>query len=293
MLTIDDRLSEETLHGVLDRLDVRDPDRADILAARTAMLSDAADRARVERAVEAILGLDGDFFAPALFTDADADHPLGFGVPLVLAFLATYEEAVTWRGTQPRELVDASLADLAQQLRVSRAVHGRLCLHAHDWVQANWAGGLVRLGRLQFTIEKMWLEVPGCPEGTPAYFVHIPEGGPLRPADVMASVAAALREMPQYYPQGASDDLYCGSWLLDPTVVRIAGTESNVGRFAARFTAPLAMVPNDRDPLYYAFQVEPPVDLSTLPRDSHLRRGLLEHYEAGGEFFTAMCRWVG
>lgn len=292
-MDVTQRLADPRLSSVLDRLGFAEVDRTEILAARTAMLADVADRERLAEAVTRILALDGDFLAESAFRPEDAEHPLGYGVPLLLAFLATYDEAVSWRQNQPVELVDVSLADLAQQVRVSRSVHGHLCLHAYDWVQGNWAGGLVRLGRLQFNVERMWLDLPDCPEGTLSFFVHIPEGGPMRPDDITASLERAQQVMPTLYPQAAGSPFHCASWLLDPTIVEIFGPDSNVGRFAARFTPPLAMEPNDRDPLYYAFRVEPPVDRATLPRDSRVHTGILEHYDAGGAFYTAMRRWVG
>lgn len=293
-MDIERRLDRERVAWLVHVLGFDPVDRDAILLARDVMLAGDDDRLRLARCVAAVVGLAGDYLAPTVFTAADAAHRLGFGAPLILAFLATHEEAVAWRSGQPRELVDAALADLAQQVRVNRLVHHDLGLReeAQHWVQGNWAGGMLRLGRLQFNLERQQVDLPGCPAGTVSRFVHIPEAGPLQPDEVTASFALAGPLLARHYAHGGND-FFCASWLLDPAVVAISGAGSNLGRFACRFTPPLALLPNDRDPVFYAFHAEPPVDLAALPRDTRLRKGIVEHLEAGRHFHTAICRWVG
>lgn len=286
------RLAFPKISDALARLRFRPEDAADVLTAREAVLASDADRAIVEGLASRIIALNGNYLAETLFTDDEVAHPLGFGVPLILAFLATTDEALAWRPGQPDELAWGSLADFGQQVHINRLVHGEFGLHTYEWVQGNWAGGLLWLGRLQFNVGPMWINVDGRQEGEPAWFVHIPQSGPLTDADAVASVERARVEMARYYPD-AGDRFYCGSWLLDPKIVEIVGPDSNIGRFAGRFGPPLTLVESDRDVLFFAFLKEPPVDLATLPRDNRLHRGIVEHLEAGGHFHEALCRWEG
>lgn len=84
-----------------------------------------------------------------------------------------------------------------------------------------------------------------------------------------------------------------GLALVRPTIVKIAGEASNIATFAARFSEPLLLVENDRDPLFFGFLKEPPVDLATLPRDNRLHACILDHVASGGYFYEAVCRWYG
>lgn len=177
-LDLDDRLSPRALDHVLTALRFRDEDAAAVRQLAPEILGDADTRVRVQQQASALIDLAGDYLAPPLFQDADAAHPLGFGVPTIYAFLATYPEAITWRPGQPLDLVHASLADLGQQIHVHRLVRHEFGLHALGWVQSNWAGGLVWLDRLQFDVERLPIDVPGRSKGEAAWWIHIPRGGP-------------------------------------------------------------------------------------------------------------------
>lgn len=289
---LDSRLAPEVLDRLLPLLGFRDEDAESVRRLAPSVLSDETTRSMVASHAAAIVALEGDYLHPSIFPESSGAHPLGEGVPHIFAFLATYPEAVQWRPGQIASVVNASLADLGQQVYIHRLIRGGFGLHALGWVQTNWAGGLVRLGRLQFNVERMPLDLPEKAQDEPAWWIHIPQSGPLDDALVLESVEQARQVMPRLYPAGGAD-FYCSSWLLAPVIATLAGHGSNLSRFISRFGPPLRLKPNNDAPLYYAFNADPGVDLSTLPRDSRLRRGILDHLAAGGQFHEALCRWEG
>lgn len=292
VIDLDARLAPEVLDGLLPRLGFRSVDADDAKRLAPVVLADQETRSLAAGHAAAIVALQGDYLRPALFPEGSGSHPLGAGVPHIFAFLSTYPEAVSWRPGQTTDLVDASLADLGQQVHIHRQVRGEFGLHALGWVQANWAGGLVRLDRLQFNVERMPLDLQEKAAGQPAWWIHIPQDGPLENARAMNSVALARDVMARLFPAGG-DHFYCSSWLLDPVIATLAGEGSNLARFLSHFGPPLRLTPNNDAPLYYAFNADPTVDRSALPRDSRLRRGILDHLDAQGQFHEALCRWEG
>ena len=117
----------------------------------------------------------------------------------------------------PADVTRDTLADVGRKLRAYGAT-----------TDVGWLLGLLRadvlaLGRLQFE------RLPG-PAGRA---VHVPEQGPLDPPRVTAALQRAAAEL----GPGA---LVCTSWLLDPALPAGLPVQSNIVRFAARFTTPAA-----------------------------------------------------
>lgn len=165
-----------------------------------------------------------------------------------------------------------SLSDLGQQVHIHRLVHGRFGFSATEWVAKNFSGSLVWLGRLQFTVEhdSHWGWVFGC---------HIPETGPLGATEVDASLERLAREVVPAFPEFEFSRVTCHSWLLDQDLVARLNPESNMARFAQRFTPYGTPDPGRRDALFFAFHVEtrdnPDVDLAALPQESSLQRAII------------------
>lgn len=279
------RLDPRDLADVLPRLRFRDDDAAATLAAIPEVLTDAQSVRRLADIVDRIEARGSEVCAPSEFTDDDSPHPLGPGVLPLLALLATREEAHrrhTDRGI-PDDLAWESLSDLGQQVWVHRQVHGGFGLHNQCWLSGNWAGGLVWLGRLQFDVEPTKEDVPGFPAGTPAFFCHIPETGPLDPAAVDASLSQARKLLPGWYPEVAAPGIHCVSWLLDPQLRELL-PDSNIARFAARFEPLGPDACGLRDATYFGFHREQPCDVAELPRNNRFQRAIAEHLCVGGTF---------
>ncbi len=99
---------------------------------------------------------------------------------------------------------------------------------------------------------------PALTPGDPILEVHIPAGGDMTVERCRASMRQALEFFPRYFPDKPFVGFACGSWILNPELDRIYRPDSN-------------MVLWQRD-----------VDPATAPRDTNLRRALLDHLDAGG-----------
>lgn len=234
------------------------------------MLAGSAD-AGTRRAIELLAERWGDPDAELpKHVEGISEHQW---IEALLRFSPLAAERLEEAGVSPA-VIEATLADVGQQLELHRAAHGEFGLATWWWLLLHFAGLLVRLGRLQFHLHRE------NPAGAWVVGIHIPEDGSLDPAAVDASLNQAAAFYARHYPDVAIEHAYCDSWLLDPYLS--AGMPgSNIAAFAARFTDVL-LRDEPADALYFTFRVPADADVSTLPRDSSLQRLVLERIAAGG-----------
>ena len=97
-----------------------------------------------------------------------------------------------------------------------------------------------------------------------------------------ASMRQALEFFPRYFPDKPFVGFACGSWILNPELDRIYRPDSNMVLWQRElYLYPLANHPNSRSGLHFVFGTND-VDPATAPRDTSLRRALLDHLDAGG-----------
>lgn len=172
----------------------------------------------------------------------------------------------------PAEVSDASLADLGRQMAIHRRVFGTSGLETHGWLTQIWGGGIVDVGRLQG--EWLAAETVG---------LHIPETGPLRPAEVDASLARIRADWGTWFGERPRRAV-CSSWLLDPQLAEWLPASSNIVGFQRRFTLRPGGSVDDQGPLYFVFRrrgLPVPDGLAELPRDTVLQRAVADHLAAG------------
>lgn len=224
----------------------------------------------------------------------------GEGLVPILALLVSTSTVRAWhaaRGLSPEQSWHV-LADLGQQMRVHRAGTGRLGLHQLNWVSGNWAGRLVHLGRLQFDLSQRRVArlATGAERTSPdepsrwVVGTHIPATGPLDPAEVEASFAAATAYFSEHYADlgaGRAEDepafgheFTCDSWLLSEELAEVTGPTSNLARFAALWQM-LERTRMDDAALFFVFGQRPPVDPASLPRRTRLEQGVAERLADG------------
>ncbi len=123
--------------------------------------------------------------------------------------------------------------------------------------------------------------------GVAVLHLHIPAGAPLDMEECRRSLMAALDFFPRYYPQTAFAAFACDSWLLDAQLADLLPATANLVRFQRQFYL-LPMLSDGRDALGRVFD-EPPADLTRAPRDTALRRAVLDHLLGGGHLRDGAC----
>ena len=175
----------------------------------------------------------------------------------------------------------ATLADVGRNLALHRRAHAEFGLETWDWMIAHYTGMMFALGRLNFMVHpaKETIEGAMAPgEWVPG--IHIPEFGPLTAEAVDASLAQAKEFFPRHFPDKPIATVACVSWLLDPYLLEhLAGT--NIASFARRFT-PIGQPYDDAtSALFFLFRTRDLHELPALPRDTTLRRLVLDRAEKG------------
>src|SRR5438105_6626075 len=130
-----------------------------------------------------------------------------------------------------------------------------------------------------------WVEV--LSPGAPVLHLHIPVGRPLELEACRRSLEEALRFFPACFPEVPFVAFSCTSWLLDAQLEKLLPPSSNLVRFLRQMYL-LPMVGDGREAFNYVFDGVP-ADLRKAPRDSALRRALLDHVLGGGHLRGGNC----
>jgi hypothetical protein len=121
--------------------------------------------------------------------------------------------------------------------------------------------------------------------GDPVLEAHIPEGEPMTPESCGDSLRQALEFFPAHFPERRFLGFGCQSWLLNPELAQLLPPTSNLTRFQREVY--LYPIPSGgRDGAIFIFGEDNP-DPLTAPRDTTLRRALLDHAAAGGRWRTS------
>lgn len=119
--------------------------------------------------------------------------------------------------------------------------------------------------------------------------IHIPEGEPLSEEDCKESFEKAIPFFTKFYPEAKVRSFVCYSWLFNTQFETLFAPTSNiVGWQREVYEFPMPSTGNDG--LYFVFGQDT-IDPSTAPRDSKIRRAIVEHLvtgktlRSGGMFF--------
>jgi hypothetical protein len=110
--------------------------------------------------------------------------------------------------------------------------------------------------------------------------MHIPAGTPMGFEACGQSLHQALAFFSRYFPDRPYRGFCCTSWLLDSQLPDLLPASSNLVRFMQEFYC-YPRLSNATQTFERVFGGEPQ-DLSTAPRDTTLRRAILDHALAGG-----------
>ncbi len=282
---IANRLSGPGLADLLVELRLGDQDRAGVLDQAGGLSTD--DHQRIAQAANRLVERLGTFVEPAeqprsarepVFAGCDDQPGRPRGLLPLFALLATVDEVRAYhvgRGISAEDSI-SGLRDLGQQMLVHRLTFGELGLHTQWWLTTAWSGALYWLGRLQFNLtrhNRRWV-----------WSTHIPQSGPLTPASVDDAFERANAFFPRHFPDMPAADFHCSSWLLDPQLVQALGPHSNMSRFQQRWHLEGEPTRGDADVLFFVFHRRGDVDLGSLPRDTTLRRAVIDKIAAGGHW---------
>ena len=120
--------------------------------------------------------------------------------------------------------------------------------------------------------------------GDPMLDTHIPAGGGMTLERCEDTMRRALEFFPQYLPDRPFVGFACASWILNPQLAEIYSPTSNM----VLWQRELYLLPwssGGRSGLYFVFGRDD-VDPATAPRDTSLRRALLDHLAAGGRLIS-------
>ena len=281
---------DATADAALRQLGVSDQDLVEVLAARPVETTDSAQWWLFERCSAMLISRMGTVGPLPTWPDL----PDSLGAPgrylYVWVFLACLPAAREYHREReiPDELSWEILSVLSAQMNNRRAIYGEGGLHTQNWVTHHFRGAIYSLGRLHF--ERLVLgfspdaTLTDARAGDWALGLHIPEGR-LTPELCDDAIAWASEFFPRHFPEEHYALAVCTSWILDPQIEDYLGEDTNIVQFLRRFT----LIPHDgtdgsATAVEFLFK-RPVAEKDQLPRDSSLQRGVLEHIEAGKQWF--------
>jgi len=115
--------------------------------------------------------------------------------------------------------------------------------------------------------------------------IHIPADGKLDDAAVRATYPEMQKFVETYFPDFDYKAFYCASWLLDPTLEELLGSESNIVKFGKGFRHRFIARDAGYGVFHFAFRVKgkPGTDypFDDLPENTRLFKAVKEHYKGG------------
>ena len=241
------------------------------------LLAGAVDHAAVAEATAALTSRLGSY----------SEHPLGATTTDPMAWLTAYLHLTPTIVEFHRHLgitadvTRATLADVGRNLTTHRRAHAKFGLETWDWLITHYTGMMFGLGRLNFMLHPTKETIEGTMSpGQWVPSVHIPQSGPLAADAVDASLAEARQFFARHFPDKPVAVVTCVSWLLDPYLLEhMAGT--NISSFARRFTPMGPPYDDATSAMFFLFRTRDLSELPTLPRDTTLRRLVLDRADRG------------
>ncbi|MBG6107397.1 acyltransferase domain-containing protein [Frigoribacterium sp. CG_9.8] len=242
------------------------------------LLSESTRSADVDHAIETLTARLGSYSQDPL--GAITQDPLVW----LTAFLRLTPILVNWhrRLGVSLEVTRATFADVGRNITIHRRAHGGFGLETWDWLIPHYTGMMFALGRLNYMLHPTKETVDGVMvAGDWVPGIHIPESGPLTPQAVDDSLVQARAFFSTHFPDKPVAAAACVSWLLDPYLVEHLPEDTNIVSFVCRFTALGRPYDDATAALFFMFRTRDLRKLPDLPRDSTLRRLVLDRALTG------------
>jgi len=142
---------------------------------------------------------------------------------------------------------------------------------------------VTRDGRIlseQVTLQKEELEQVVA-QGDAALSVHMPASGPLAPDTCAESYRRAMEFFPRHFPEFRFNIMFSATWLFDGQLAQLLPADSNIVRFQREYHLFPVQGATDGQTWERVFGHRYN-DLTQAPRDTALRRAIVDHVVRGG-----------
>ena len=194
----------------------------------------------------------------------------------------------------PEEIFWDSMDDLRCKLLECHRVRGVWGTFVADWYPCFFRLERFAIGRLQYEHMAFPYEnIPNLKKGQTVYNCHIPSSGPLTPESVDDSLKRAKAFFEKEL-QGERMPIYCHSWMLYPPHVALFPENSNLRRFAERFTILKSIEDPSNQSFWRIFDRDwDSAMVADLPEDTSLRRTFKAFLQSGNAMgFGEGILWV-
>jgi hypothetical protein len=120
--------------------------------------------------------------------------------------------------------------------------------------------------------------------GDPVIEIHVPDKDPLTIPALRDAMERAVAFFERYYPEHRFKAIVCDSWLFSPQLEAMLGEDSNILRWQ-REGYLMPGYSGQESFLQFTFGARS-IDLDTAPRDTRLRRAIIDHLRGGGALIT-------
>ncbi len=298
---IRDRLIGPAADEALAWLDVSESDAHEVRAVAAQVAADAALTAEIEKVISVlrvVMGVPRPWEVvqlPRRYNTDEGDAPLLDRWWYFVAAMAFVPETLAYHSERgiPEPVSRATLADAGRHVRQHRRMYGRSGFGQEGWISIHLRGLLYDLGRLQFNLTTLRLPTEQLAAagmrgetGLVTLDTHIPESGPLDPAEVVASLGRVRDFFSAHFPEYAPYDyVTCRSWLLDPSLPTLV-PDTNIAAFCQLWTPLDPGMEADTSALNFIFR-QPGTPRDQLARESRLQRAVLDHLDSGGHLREA------
>lgn len=228
-----------------------------------------------------------------LIAEQDRAHNGLAGVCVMAA--AMYEGAKRLHALGiPRKVLFDTVCCLHRMAGEYRQEFGRLGFDRCFWIWRQACGRILRLGTLEYEyllLDEWHAAETGLAPGTPVLSVHIPSGADLSREALDESYQQArtlYAEHPELCPPHgkAPEAIFCGSWLLCPTLRTLLKENSGIRRFAEDYEL-RHVVEKSNGFYHFLFWTSEETGIADLPENTSLQRAVKTHLLAGGSIGSA------
>ncbi len=202
----------------------------------------------------------------------------------------------------PQDVIDATCNMFENQVQDFIDLYGHYGISAYViWMNMFITNKIIRVGRFNIEVTDFGNyfvyqtekglsvlshetdETPIAKPGDKIISVHIPSGGKLDFDENTADLLRAEEIITNCF--GEFKLFYCNSWLLDPKIKEVMGKETNMTRFADRFTR-FSIGSNGASVFHYLFLTTDTESIDALPEDTSMQRIIKNHLKNGGEILN-------